>query len=325
MVSLRSLALILALYGLGTQAAPAQEEQAVEHHDGKVSILDLARNGKVTDSGTVNVTYKHELPEPNRYDTFEVDGITFYSFPGGADVHPEFWEERNISFPDTANSSSLEARQSYITSCEPCKCSFNQQVWYEWQTQNWNTVVGNTHLLSDPLCPPGSISKSWTKSWSHQISVQAGPDLKIGAGILEKFGIRAGYSYTWWHAEATQYGVSWNKDGQQHPFVATFHPNIFVVNGIARAHYVDHYYNNMACGVSDWSHMNLHLPLVEQTNNDCLKETSTCGAAGSYDSCFYIGKYAKKLCPGRNLGPTPVGRECPNYLYPAPFNNPANN
>jgi hypothetical protein len=48
------------------------------------------------------VTYKHELPEPNRDDTFEVDGITFHSFPGGADVHPEFWEERNISFPDTA-------------------------------------------------------------------------------------------------------------------------------------------------------------------------------------------------------------------------------
>jgi hypothetical protein len=102
MVSLRSLALILALYGLGTQAAPAQEEQAVEHHYEKVSILDLARNGKVTDSGTVNVTYKHELPEPNRDDTFEVDGITFYRFPGGVDVHPEFWEERNISVPDTA-------------------------------------------------------------------------------------------------------------------------------------------------------------------------------------------------------------------------------
>jgi hypothetical protein len=102
MVSLRSLALVLALYGLGTQAAPAQEEQAVEHHHEKVSILDLAHNGKVTDSGTVNVTYKHELPEPNRDDTFEVDGITFHSFPGGADVHPEFWEERNISYPDTA-------------------------------------------------------------------------------------------------------------------------------------------------------------------------------------------------------------------------------
>lgn len=40
----------------------------------------------------------------------------------------------------------------------------------------------------------------------------------------------------------------------------------------------------------------------------------------TYDSCFYIGKYAKELCPGRNLGPTPVGRECPTYLYPYPFN-----
>ncbi|KAJ5166216.1 uncharacterized protein N7482_004997 [Penicillium canariense] len=254
MVSLQSLGLILALYGLGIQAAPSQQAPAVEHHE--VSILDLVRNGTVTDSGTVDEAYKHSLPEPNLDDHFEVDGITFYNFPeGGVAVPSDFWDERDISFHNATNSSSLETRQSSITSCGPCKCSYNQQVWYEWQTQNWNTVRSNTHQISDTLCPPGSISKTYTKSYSYQVSVQAGPDLKIGLGVLEKFALRVGYAYTWGKAVATSYGVSWTVPGQQHPFIATFRPNVLVANGIARAHYVDHYYNNKACSVSDWSHM----------------------------------------------------------------------
>jgi hypothetical protein len=93
MISLQSLTLILALYGLGTQAVPTQAAKTVE-----VSILDLVRNGEVKESGSVNVTYKHSLPEPNRDDQYEVDGITFYRLPeGGVDVHPDFWEERSIS------------------------------------------------------------------------------------------------------------------------------------------------------------------------------------------------------------------------------------
>ncbi|OOQ86168.1 hypothetical protein PEBR_22639 [Penicillium brasilianum] len=299
MVSLQSLCVILALYGLGIQAAPSQEAPAVEHHE--VYILDLVRNGTVTDSGTVNATYKHSLPQPNRDDHFEVDGITFYKFPeGGVAVPSGFWDERDISIHNAINSSSLEPRQSSITACEPFR--------------------GNTHQISDSLCPPGSISKTYTKSYSYQVSVQAGPDLKLGVGVLEKFGLRAGFSYTWGKAVATSYGVSWTTPGQQHPFIETFRPNIFVANGIARAHYVDHYYNNRACSVSDWSHMNIHVPLVNANNNDCQNSDSACGAEGTYDSCFYIGKYAKELCPGRNLGPTPVGRECPTYLYPYPFN-----
>ncbi|KAF7173444.1 hypothetical protein CNMCM5623_005652 [Aspergillus felis] len=309
MVSLQSLGLILALYGLGIQAAPSQEVPAVKDHE--VSILDLVRNGTVTDSGAGSATYKYSLPEPNRDDHFEVDGITFYKFPeGGVAVPPGFWDERDIAFHNATNSSSLEPRQSYITSCEPCKCVYNQQVWYEWQTQNWNTVRGNTHQISDTLCPPGSISKTYTKSYTYQVSVQAGPDFnkKLGPGVLEKFGLRVGFSYTWGKAVATSYGVSWTTAGQQHPFVETFRPNIFVVDGIARV-----------CSVSDWSHMNIHVPLVNTDNNDCQNSGSSCGAAGTYDSCFFIGKYATQLCPGRNLGPTPVGRECPTYLYPYPF------
>lgn len=97
MVSLRSLGFILALYGLGIQGALSQNTPAVEHED--ISILDLVRSGTVTDSGTVNATYKYSLPEPNRDDYFEVDGVKFYKFPeGGVEVPSGFWEERDIAF-----------------------------------------------------------------------------------------------------------------------------------------------------------------------------------------------------------------------------------
>ena len=35
------------------------------------------------------------------------------------------------------------------------------------------------------------------------------------------------------NAVATAYGITWTTDGQQHPFIETFRPNIFVVNGMA--------------------------------------------------------------------------------------------
>lgn len=95
MVNLEVYALVLALCGLGVQAAAASEEG---HENQEVSILDLVRDGTITKSGTVNVTYTHSLPEPNRNDSFEVDGVTFYRFPEGIHVDPGFWEERNISF-----------------------------------------------------------------------------------------------------------------------------------------------------------------------------------------------------------------------------------
>jgi hypothetical protein len=78
------------------------------------------------------------------------------------------------------NSSSLKARQNFIppiTAAEPCQSALNQETDYVWQTQNWNTVQGNTHQISDPLCPPGSISKSYTISYSYQVNVNFGPDL----------------------------------------------------------------------------------------------------------------------------------------------------
>lgn len=95
MVSLLALGLALTAHVLGMQAAPSQEAPSIEHYG--VSILDLVRNGTVTESGTANVTYKHSLPEPNKEDSYEVNGVPFSRYPtGGIEVDPGFWEERGI-------------------------------------------------------------------------------------------------------------------------------------------------------------------------------------------------------------------------------------
>ena len=94
---------------------------------------------------------------------------------------------------------------------------------YQWQTQNWNSVVGDTHQLSDILCPPGSIQKTFTKSWSYQISVSSGPDLvssnniilfiygklteeqNIPVEIITSFGLGGGFTYTWGYIKNSSY------------------------------------------------------------------------------------------------------------------------
>jgi hypothetical protein len=96
MIFLPALGLILALYVLEMQAAPSAKQHGV-------STSDLARNSPEIQgrSGTVNITYKYFLPEPNRDDFFEVDGVAFYKYSaGGIKVDPGFWEERDITFGD---------------------------------------------------------------------------------------------------------------------------------------------------------------------------------------------------------------------------------
>lgn len=84
----------LALCALGAQAAPAPAPAP----DAK-SILDaVGNNPKVLASGEVITTYT--LPEPNKDDSYDLDGITFYRYPEGTDVDPAFWEEHSVSFPN---------------------------------------------------------------------------------------------------------------------------------------------------------------------------------------------------------------------------------
>jgi hypothetical protein len=61
----------------------------------------------------------------------------------------------------------------------------------------WSQHLGITRRISEAVCPPGGITKSNTLSYSYSINVQVGPDLKFGPAILDKFGIRVGFAYTW--------------------------------------------------------------------------------------------------------------------------------
>lgn len=82
---------------------------------------------------------------------------------------------------------------------EPC-CKklgdyFTQE--YRWTTKSWTQHLGATRRISEAICPPGSVTNSRTVSYSYSINVQVGPDLKFGPDILDKFGIRVGFAYTW--------------------------------------------------------------------------------------------------------------------------------
>ncbi|KAH8772368.1 hypothetical protein BGZ57DRAFT_928768 [Hyaloscypha finlandica] len=279
-IFLQASCLSLAFYALEIQAIPAPAAKVTN----EVSILDLlGNNPEILKVG--NFSYQNSLPEPNWDDYYIEDGIKFHRYPEGTVLPAGFWDGR----------SKIEIPNNNAT-----------RTVYTWTTQNWNTVSGNTHQVSDPLCPPGSIAKSYTYSYSYSLSIQAGPDLKIPIPYLDN------------HAEATTYTVSSSETNQRHPFIETFRPNIFIVNGIAQM--IKKNRDGLICSTSAESYINIRLPLVQGNNNDCQGADKSCGAEGVYDSCYYLGRYATLLCPGRNLGPTPSDRACPNYLYPSPYN-----
>ncbi|KAF4976134.1 hypothetical protein FZEAL_7153 [Fusarium zealandicum] len=115
-----------------------------------------------------------------------------------------------------------------------CNCQPKRFKSIRWVTQSTSTIRGAVHRISEPLCPPGTIGKSFTFSYSFQLSLQAGPDIK-GAVIpyLDKFGIRAGFSYTWGRAETSTYTVQCNDPTNNHPCVEIFTPDIGIISGVA--------------------------------------------------------------------------------------------
>ncbi|KAF5249567.1 hypothetical protein FANTH_5160 [Fusarium anthophilum] len=115
-----------------------------------------------------------------------------------------------------------------------CNCQPKRFKSVRWITQSTSKVSGAVHRISEPLCPPGTIGKSYAYSYSYQINVNAGPDIK-GAVIpyLDKFGIRAGFSYTWGRAQTSTYTVQCSDPNNGHPCVEIFTPDIGIISGIA--------------------------------------------------------------------------------------------
>lgn len=93
--------LVLGLYALGIQAAPAVPITVPTNVERKVvSILNLINpSSKVLQSG--NVTYKHSLPEVDESYFYIQDGIKLYNYPEGTKLPHEFWEERGIAVNHT--------------------------------------------------------------------------------------------------------------------------------------------------------------------------------------------------------------------------------
>ncbi|KAF5579294.1 hypothetical protein FPCIR_11176 [Fusarium pseudocircinatum] len=151
----------------------------------------------------------------------------------------EYSVPRNLTVSAKTESGDVEARgiASPPFGCsfgDMCNCQPKRFKSVRWVTQSTSKVSGAVHRISEPLCPPGTIGKSYAYSYSYQISVQAGPDIK-GAVIpyLDKFGIRAGFSYTWGRAQTSTYTVQCSDPKNGHPCVEIFTPDIGIISGIA--------------------------------------------------------------------------------------------
>ncbi|KAF4308881.1 hypothetical protein GTA08_BOTSDO01808 [Botryosphaeria dothidea] len=174
-------------------------------------------------------------------------------------------------------------------------------------TTNWNKFYGNLRSMSSPLCGPGTISKTYTASYSWQVSGSIDPSVKLDAGFLEKLGVKVGFAYTWGNAVATGYTATCS---ELHPCVATFKPWIGIVKGRGRWTELSNAGNKL-CRSGYGGNLEVKLPIVR----DCPSGSKECGADGVWDKCHFVGNFAKACCS--NLGPTPAaGSLCPASLCP---------
>lgn len=57
----------------------------------------------------------------------------------------------------------------------PCSCGTHRT--YSLVDSNWNKFYGNLRSMSSPLCGPGTISKTYTASYSWQVSGSIDPSV----------------------------------------------------------------------------------------------------------------------------------------------------
>lgn len=169
---------------------------------------------------------------------------------------------------------------------------------------NWNKALGNTKVMSSPICGPASISNTFTQTYSFTV----GGSLSAGAGIGlaelgRTIGISVDFSYTTGNAIATGYSATCD---ERHPCIATFRPWIGHVKGKARYRDLSDGSNKL-CGSGIAGNIWLDLPITRDCND------TRCGADGVWDHCYYVGNAAKGMCP--NLGGTPK-TQCAKELYP---------
>ncbi|KAF9694930.1 hypothetical protein EKO04_006825 [Ascochyta lentis] len=287
-----SIVLLLSLtLGGQTYASPVDEtvnEDTVLHH---WNISELI-TGNPIDGGKIETI---PIPQLTDFDLVLKDGHLVYDIPeGGIDIPEQLYEKLSGKKPNT-----LKKRDC----SNPCNCG-THRVW-DLSNANWNKFLGNYKVMSSPICGPGSITKTYTSSYSYQVSGSLDPSLgiKLDKIFLEKLGFKVGFAYTWGTAVATGYTATC---GEAHPCIATFRPQIGQVTGRARWTELTNDYNKL-CGSGYSGNIEIHLPTVRDCND------KQCGADGVWDHCYYVGNAAKALC--HYLGPTPRS-QCPASLYP---------
>ncbi|KAI1667274.1 hypothetical protein L13192_07983 [Pyrenophora tritici-repentis] len=169
---------------------------------------------------------------------------------------------------------------------------------------NWSKFLGEVRVMSSPLCGPGSISKTYTATYSYSVSTTVKTGFSPAASVWKGIEISVGFSYTWGNAVATGYSATCDAS---HPCIATFRPYIGQVKGRARWTDLSNEGNKL-CGSGIAGNVEIHLPATERACND-----DKCGAEGVWDHCYYLGPVAKGMC--KNIGPTPKP-ECAKALYP---------
>ncbi|EDU48903.1 hypothetical protein PtrSN002B_011653 [Pyrenophora tritici-repentis] len=151
---------------------------------------------------------------------------------------------------------------------------------YRWELKNWSQHLGKPQAISQPICPPGSVTNSRTVSYTWSINVNLGPDLKFGPSILDKFGIRVGFAYSWGEATTVGY-TALCSDGNDFPCFAYFTPRIGKIYGTGWIETMGTD-GKTICSKTEKSEMEISVPILK---SDVCKEGAVsknpCGPEGN--------------------------------------------
>ncbi|PSN59680.1 hypothetical protein BS50DRAFT_594525 [Corynespora cassiicola Philippines] len=270
-----------------------------EHIEVKLDIEDFLENVEPFESGEIGDTVP--IPELANLTLIRQNGSLIYDIPEeGLEISPELYERITGHPPKPWNK----------RDGNPCNSGTYRK--YDLIDANWSKFFGYNRVMSSPLCGPGSISKTYSVTYSYSItgSVTATFGPAAGTSVFQSLGFTAGFSYTWGNAIATGYSATCDL---AHPCIATFKPWIGLVKGRGRWTELSNQGNKL-CRSGIGGNLELRLPIVRDcTGPDADKE---CGADGVWDQCYFVGTFAQGACS--NLGPTPAAaRQCPKEMYPA--------
>lgn len=188
------LAVAAARLGLAMPAAAADVSvvDGVEYIVEKLNIDDvLGADYTIDEVGYIEKLV--DIPELANLSLIEVDGDLVFDIPAtGLDLSDESWEKISGEKPKCALlprttcvllltvQRKLTARDIELMTPEkracwqnPCDCGTYRT--YALENINWSKAYGGVRAMSQPLCGPGAIAKTYTYSWSYTITGSISP------------------------------------------------------------------------------------------------------------------------------------------------------